>query len=107
MRHNRSYLRRVEELSQELPYFKAKPEYSEQTVTALNTAREQMSTVIATNCLKDLRLRKDLLGKKDLDWKSLEAMVLSRGIVEKSGVQPLSATIKEEIAEVKRRLRIA
>ena len=53
-----------------------------------------MSTVIATNGLKDLCLRKDLLGKRDLDWKSLEATMLE---------QPLSATIKEEIAEVKRR----
>jgi len=103
--HNRSYLWRVEELSHELPYFKAKPEYTEQTVTALNTAPEEMCTVIATNGLKDLCLRKDLQGKRDLDWKSLEATVLSRGVAEESSAlleQPLSATIKEEIAEVKR-----
>jgi len=104
--HNHSHLRRVEELSCELPYFKAKPEYSEQTVTALNTAREEMSAVIATNGRKYLCLRKDLLGKRDLDWKSLEATVLSRGVAEESSAlleQPLSATIKEEIVEVKRR----
>ena len=65
-----------------------------------------MGTVIATNGLKDLCLRKDLLGKKNLDWKSLEAAVLSRGVEEESSAlleQPLSATIKEEIAEAKRR----
>ena len=61
--------------------------------------------MLATNGLKDLCLRKDLPGKRDLDWKSLEATVLSRGVAEESSAlleQPLSATIKEEIAEVKR-----
>jgi len=65
-----------------------------------------MSTVIATNGLKDLCLRKDLLSKRDLDWKSLEATVLTRGVTEESSAlleQPLSATIKGEIAEIKRR----
>jgi len=37
--HNCSYLRRVEELSHELPYFKAKPEYSEQTVSLKHCSR--------------------------------------------------------------------
>jgi len=49
---------------------------------------------------------KDLLGKKDLDWKSLEATLLSWGVAEESSAlleQPLSAMIKEEIAEFKRR----
>jgi len=103
--HNRSYLRRVEELSRQLPYFKAKAEYTEQTVTALDTTREEMCMVIATNGLKDLCLRKDLLSKRDLGWKSLEATVLSRGVAEESSElleQLLSATINEEIAEVKR-----
>ena len=46
-----------------------------------------------------------MLGKRDLDWKSLEATVLCRGVAEESSAlleQPLYATIKEEIAEVKR-----
>ena len=46
------------------------------------------------------------LGKRDLDWKSLEATVLSRGVAAESSAlleQLMSATIKEEIAEFKQR----
>lgn len=100
---NREYLKRVEQLSRNLQFFNNNEEAIH---NALQTARENLALVIAVNGMRDLKLRKELMAKRDLNWEILNEILTSRSRAEESqeklGKPPNNEVeIKKEVAETR------
>ena len=100
---DRDYLKRVEQLSRNLNYFKHS---TRETHTALQAARQSMSLVIAVNGLRDTDLRKELMAKETLTWEQLSNTLTSRSTAKESAAKlelPINSSmdrlkIKKEVA---------
>lgn len=99
---DRDYLKRVEHLSRNLDYFK---NVNAATHTALQTARESMTLVIAVNGLKDTNLRRELMATRTLTWETLSETLKCRSTATESAAKldtPVSEfgrlNIKQEVA---------
>ena len=100
---DRDYLKRVEQLSRNLNYFK---HATRETHAALQAARQSMSLVIAVNGLRDTDLRKELMAKETLTWEQLSNTLTSRSTAKESAAKlelPINSSmerlkIKKEVA---------
>lgn len=101
---NREYLKRVEQLSRNLRFFNSE---TDEIHTALQTARESLALVIAVNGLKDHRVRKEVMAKREITWARLTEILTSRSRAEESEEKlgrPSSQNeieIKREVAETR------
>ena len=112
---SRDYLRRVEHLSRTTGIFKAfATGLNPQQTTAANTEceriRKTMAQVTVVNGLQDLKLRRELMAKHDLDWESLTTILSCRGTATESELKLERPTpqalrpnipIKQEVAEAR------
>ena len=78
---NRDYLRRVEQLSRNLRFFKSE---NAAASAALQEARQSLAVVIAVNGLRDLAIRRELLAQPELSWERLCEVLMSRCTAEET-----------------------
>ena len=78
---NRDYLRRVEQLSRNLRFFKSE---NAAASAAPQEASQSLAVVIAVNGLRDLAIRRELLAQPELSWERLCEVLMSRCTAEET-----------------------
>ena len=109
----RDYVRRVEHLSRTTGIFKSTVDtFSANEKKCANQEleriRKTLAQIIVVNGLQDLKLRRELMAKNDLDWESLCSILSCRGTaaesdqkLERTSIIVPAVPIKQEVAEAR------
>jgi hypothetical protein len=81
---NRDYIKRVEQLSRNLDFFNSD---NRDIHEALQKARENLALMLAVNGLSNMAVRDELLAKRDLTWKDLKEILMSRCTAQESSAK--------------------